>query len=84
MLGDLEVKCSKNNRITLLAFVLIYYCMYIIVQSTIVWKPFWKQRTVSIKYLLRMILISLGVITFFPHELPKNAQCPHELPTRPK
>jgi hypothetical protein len=26
----------------------------------------------------------LGVITFFPHELPKNAQCPHELPTRPK
>jgi hypothetical protein len=25
-----------------------------------------------------------GVITFFPYELPKNAQCPHELPTRPK
>jgi hypothetical protein len=25
-----------------------------------------------------------GVITFFPHELSKNAQCPHELPTRPK
>jgi hypothetical protein len=26
----------------------------------------------------------LGVITFSPHELPKNARCPHELPTRPK
>jgi hypothetical protein len=26
----------------------------------------------------------LGVIIFFPHELPKNAQCPHELPTWPK
>jgi hypothetical protein len=25
-----------------------------------------------------------GVITFSPHELPKNAGCPHELPTRPK
>jgi hypothetical protein len=30
------------------------------------------------------VLKKLGVITFFPHELPKNAQCPHELPTQPK
>jgi hypothetical protein len=35
MLSGLEVKSGKNNRITFLAFVLIYYRMYIIVQSTI-------------------------------------------------
>jgi hypothetical protein len=29
-------------------------------------------------------LKNLGVITFSPHELSKNARCSHELPTRPK
>jgi len=52
ILSGLEVKSGKNNRITFLAFVLIYYRMYIIVQSTIMWKPFWKQRTVSISIIL--------------------------------
>jgi hypothetical protein len=52
MLSDLEVKSGKSNRITFLAFVLIYFRIYIIVQSTIVWKPFWKQRTISISKIL--------------------------------
>jgi hypothetical protein len=41
----------------------------------------WEEG-VSINVLFKYIL--LGVITFSPHELPKNARCPHELPTRPK
>lgn len=31
-----------------------------------------------------LLLLLLWVITFSPHELLKNARCPHELPTRPK